>query len=217
MSQQQETATERLVKVIQTVQIGRRTGVLAARRGEGVTLEEGAISFVNGQVTEARAGRRSGSKALNWLSAWSHCRYTFTPSAASALALPAAGTFDIAEQYTLDTAPLANTSSRVPLSGRQTSPLPPVDGDAPRPGAPDTAAYASIVPYRTQQIDTGLRIMESVGLSRSHRHLFLLIDGHRSTAELIRLMGRGEQEINALLQDLERATIIRIVYTPPGR
>jgi hypothetical protein len=217
MSQQQETATDRLVKVIQTVQIGRRTGVLAARRGEGVTLEEGAISFVNGQVTEARAGRRSGSEALNWLSAWSHCRYTFTPSAASESALPAAGTFDIAEQDTIDTAPLANTSSRVPLPGRQTSPLPPADGDAPRPGAPDTAAYASIVPYRTRQIDAGLRIMEGVGLSRSHRHLFLLIDGHRSTAELIRLMGRGEQEINGLLQDLERATIIRIVYTPPGR
>lgn len=153
MSQQQETATERLVKVIQTVQIGRRTGVLAARRGEGVTLEEGAISFVNGQVTEASAGRRSGSEALNWLSAWSHCRYTFTPSAASTLALPASGTFDIAEQDTLDTAPLANTSSRVPLSGRQTSPLPPVDGDPPRPLAPDTAAHASIVPYRTRQID----------------------------------------------------------------
>src|SRR5713226_9094218 len=122
MSQQQETATERLVKVIQTVQIGLRTGVLAARRGEGVTLEEGVISFVNGQVTEVSARRRSGSEALNWLSAWSHCRYTFTPSAASALALPAAGTFDIAEQDTIDTAPLVKTSSQAPFSGRQTSP-----------------------------------------------------------------------------------------------
>jgi len=217
MSQQQEMATERLVKVIQTVQIGRRTGVLTARRGEGITQEEGAISFVNGQVTEASAGRRSGSEALNWLSAWSYCRYTFTPSAASELALPAAGSFDIAERDTIDTAPLVNANSQVPLSGRQTSPLLPGDGDAPRLRAPDTAAYASIVPYRTREIDAGLRIMESAGLTRSHRHLFLLIDGHRSLAELLRLMGRGQQEIYGLLQDLEMTAIIRIVYPPPGR
>lgn len=217
MSQQQETATDRLVKVIQTVQIGRRTGVLAARRGEGVTLEEGTISFVNGQVMEASAGRRSGSEALNWLSAWSHCRYTFTPSDASALALPAAGAFDIAEQETIDTTPLVKTSSRMPLSGRQTTPLPPVDEDAAGPGPPDTVTHASVVPYRTRQIDAGLRIIDGVGLSRSHRHLFLLIDGHRSTTELVRLMGRGQQEINVLLQDLELAAIIRVVYTPPGR
>ena len=214
MSQQQETATERLVKVIQTVQIGRRTGVLTARRGEGVTLEEGAISFVNGQVTEASAGRRSGSEALNWLSAWGQCRYTFTPSAAPESTLPAAGTFDIAEQDTIDTAPLVNTGSQAPLSGRQISPLPPGDGDASRLRAPDTAAYASIVPYRTREVDAGLRIMENASLSRLHRHLFLLIDGHRSLAELVRLMGRGQPEIYGLLQDLEMATIIRISYPP---
>jgi hypothetical protein len=207
MSQQQETATDRLVKIIQTVQIGRRTGVLTARRGEGVTLEEGTISFVNGQVMEASAGRRSGSEALNWLSTWSYCRYTFTPSITSELALPGARTFDIAEQ---DTALLANASSRAPSSGRQTTPLPPPDEDAPKSGAP-------VVPYRTRQIDAGLRIIDGVGLSRSHRHLFLLIDGHRSTAELVRLMGRSQQEINGLLQDLEQAAIIRVVYAPSGR
>ncbi len=217
MSQQQETATDRLVKVIQTVQIGRRTGVLTARRGEGVTLEEGTISFVNGQITEASAGRRRGAEALNWLSTWSHCRYTFTSSIASELALPAARTFDIAEQDTVETAPLANASSRAPFPGRHTTPLPPQDDDAPRPGTPDRVTNATIVPYRTRQIDAGLRIIDGVGLTRSHRHLFLLIDGQRSIAELVRLMGRSQQEINGLLQDLERAAIIRVVYTPPGR
>jgi len=217
MSQQQEMATDRLVKVIQTVQIGRRTGVLAARRGEGVTLEEGTISFANGQVMEASAGRRSGSEALNWLSTWSHCRYTFTSSTAYESASPAARTFDIAEQETINTTPPGRTSSQAPFLGRQTSPLPPVDEDAAGLGSPDTVTQASIVPYRTRHVDEGLRIIESVGLSRSHRHLFLLIDGHRSLAELLRLMGRGQQEIYGLLQDLEKAAIIRIVYTPPSR
>lgn len=217
MSQQQETATDRLVKVIQTIQIGRRTGVLTARRGEGVTLDEGAISFVNGQVMEASAGRRRGSEALNWLSTWSYCLYTFTPSIASELALPAARTLDTAEQDTVVTAPLANGSSQVPFSSRQTTPLPTVDEDVPRSGPPGAPTHVSVVPYRTQQIDAGLHIIDGVGLSRSHRHLFLLINGQRSIAELVRLMGRSQQEINGLLQDLERAAIIRVVYTPPGR
>jgi len=191
--------------------------VLAARRGEGVTLEEGAISFVNGQVTEASAGRRSGSEALNWLSAWSHCRFTFSPSAASEPASPAAGAFDIAEQETINTDRLEKTSSQAPFPGRQTSPLPPVDKDTAGLGLPEAVTQASVVPYRTRQIDEGLRILESVGLSRSHRHLFLLIDGHRSLAELTRLMGRSQQEIKGLLQDLEMAAIIRIVSTPPRK
>ena len=217
MSQQQETATDRLVKIIQTVQIGRRTGVLTAWRGEGVALEEGKISFVNGQVMEASAGRRRGSEALNWLSTWSHCRYTFTSSIASESALPGARTFGITEQGRVVTAPLANGSSQVPFLGRQTTPLPTLDEEASRSGSPGTVTHASVVPHRTQQIDAGLRILDGVGLSRSHRHLFLLINGYRSIADLVRLMGRSQQEINGLLQDMEQASIIRVVYTPPDR
>src|SRR5207248_5266370 len=51
--------------------------------------------------------------------------------------------------------------------------------------------------------------IERVGLSRAHRRLFLLIDGYRTIPELVRLMGRGEDEIKALLRDLEGADLIR--------
>src|SRR5258708_2135180 len=74
---QQETATDRLVSVIQSIQMAQEDGVLSVRRGEGGTLEEGTIVFVNGQVKQANVGRRSGVQALNWLSTWGQCRYMF--------------------------------------------------------------------------------------------------------------------------------------------
>ncbi len=54
-----------------------------------------------------------------------------------------------------------------------------------------------------------------MGLSRTHRHLLLLIDGQRSILELVRLIGRSEQEVASFLHDLEQATVIQIPGTPP--
>src|SRR5205807_8030735 len=58
----------------------RRTGVLTVKRGEGNTLEEGMITFANGQIIQAQTGRYSGSEAKNRLSAWGTCRFIFASS-----------------------------------------------------------------------------------------------------------------------------------------
>src|SRR6266705_6406962 len=114
MSQQQETATDRLVSVIQAIQHGRKTGRLTVKRGEGITLEEGSITFVNGQITVAGVGRRSHSEALNWLSTWGNCRFTFV-SLESSSSPRTTGTLDIPN-------PLPSSSIQPPTP-RQTSPL----------------------------------------------------------------------------------------------
>ena len=64
------------------------------------------------------------------------------------------------------------------------------------------------LPYPVLPYDEALVWIERMGLSRAHRQLFLLIDGHRATAELVRLTGRGEGEVYALLRDLEVAGVI---------
>ncbi len=79
MSQQQELLTDRLVHVISSIQRGRRSGVLTAKRGEGIALEEGTIVFANGQVSQASVGRRRGSEALNWLSTPGRARLRWKP------------------------------------------------------------------------------------------------------------------------------------------
>src|SRR6266571_4862200 len=65
------------------------------------------------------------------------------------------------------------------------------------------------IPYPILPYEEALAWIERMGLSRAHRRLFLLIDGYRILPELVRLMGRREDEVNALLRDLEGADLIR--------
>ncbi len=138
---QRGTSTNRLADVIQVVQLTHKTGLLTIERGEiDNTLEEGEITFVNGQITDAHSGEHSGIAAVNWLRTWGACRFTFLP-------------------LTSDVPP--------PLS------------------------------------------FEFMGLTRSHRRIFLLIDGQRTVTELIHLMGGRADEVYAWLAELEEAGLIQ--------
>lgn len=215
MSQQQETTVERLISVIQTIQTGRMSGILTVKRGEDVTFEEGTITFAKGQVIQAKVGRRNGPDALNWLSIWGTCRYIFISS-------------DTPFPQNVISPTVTNNSianySRSPLqlvTERQTGPLRQIRAPlqhqepyiSPAPASTDTLPPSTpqvAVPYRTRQLDDALRILEYKGLSRVHKHLFLLIDGQRSILELVRLLKRNENEVAVLLRDLERASTIKL-------
>jgi hypothetical protein len=80
MFEGQNTVVDQLVKIIEAIKIGRSTGSLIATRGEGATYEMGTVVFVKGRVVEAKVGRRVDREALNWLSTWGKCRYTFVLS-----------------------------------------------------------------------------------------------------------------------------------------
>lgn len=224
MSQQRETATDRLVSIIQLVQLGRKTGVLTAKRGDGITQEEGSITFIKGQITQTVVGRRKGSEALNWLTTWGNCRFSFVstdPAETSSLtSIPSEvqkhGTRDTDPRLRLQrpsennqTGPLAGGESNYVTHDHQGNP-----GNQRDPITPPPESVVT-VPYRTRQVDSALRMIENMGLSRTHRHLFLLIDGQRSIPELVLLMRRSEQEIASLLHDLEQATVIQIPSRPP--
>ena len=224
MSQQRETATDRLVSIIQLVQLGRKTGVLTAKRGDGITQEEGTITFIKGQITQTVVGRRKGSEALNWLTTWGNCRFSFVstdPAETSSLTpISPEGqkheTKDTDPRLRLQrssrnnqTGPLTGGESTYVVTDRQSN------LDNQRDPVTPTPETVIPVPYRTRQIDSALRMIENMGLSRTHRHLLLLIDGQRSIPELVQLMRRSEQEIATLLHDLEQATVIQIPSRPP--
>jgi len=159
---------EQLVGIIRDIQLRRGTGMLMARRGTGALAEEGSISFVNGQVKEAKASRRSGAPALNYLSTWRKCSYSFMPPIVASPAKPTPAPQP--QEAKLPATPLAIPPSRAP-------------------------------------------ILQSIGkhsLTRAHRHVFLLIDGKRSTGDLERVTGRHAQELYLLLDDLERAGLIAL-------
>ena len=71
------TATDRLANVIEVVELGQRTGMLAVERGSGSVLEEGELYFVSGQVVYASLAGLRGREALAALSRWGPCRFCF--------------------------------------------------------------------------------------------------------------------------------------------
>ena len=198
MPPQRETATDRLADVIEVAQLGQKTGLLTVERGNGITLEEGSITFVDGQVTEASAGGRNGLEALNWLKTWGACRFAFVPSAIndSGLHIPVVSSSPASTGR--------NLWGQEPGTNGQVSWLAKEDRNSQRAGN----AAIPAAPYRTKQLDEALRLIELTGLSRTHRRLFLLIDGQRTTVELGRLLGRGQRDMYGLLYDLERIGVI---------
>jgi len=220
MSQQQELLTGSLVSVISSIQGERRSGVLIAKRGEGIFLEEGTIVFVNGQITEARAGRLRDSAARNLLSTWESCRLLFVltsseagvngspptlPARGRAIGPPALGP----PVHMTDTRrPDPQTPMPSSLKGRGGPQEAREGGGFGEKGRGDTPAARA--PYPIQHLEAALRLIEQQGLSRVHRQLFYLIDGRRSIVALVRLTGKSGSELYQLLGDLERAHIIRI-------
>ncbi len=178
--------------------------MLKAKRGEGILLEEGTIVFANGQASQVSVGRRRGSEALNWLSTWESCRYTFVPTEAGVQAnQPSLPAKDISTSPPALGHPPYMTNTR--LSAQQT----PTPSSFESQEGP-TDAPASAAPYPTKQLDVALRLIEHYGLSRAHRQLFYLVDGRRSMVDLVRLTGKRASEISKLLGDLERIQVIRI-------
>lgn len=206
MSQYQETELNQLVDVIQAFQSERATGLLSVRRGIDVTLEEGTIVFLNGQVEEAKAEGRTGMKALNWLSTWSKCQFRFVPATSPESVLPPPPA-SIQAKPLRDTNPLLftpdylseqqNTSS---MDEKITEEIELQRLSTPSPSAP----------YRTLQLDAALQEIEQRGFSRNHRFLLFWLDGRRSTTELMSLVRCSKNELHQMLRDLERAAVICI-------
>jgi hypothetical protein len=81
MAKPKVTATDRLQNVIEVVDLGRRSGLLAVERGSGPAVEEGEIYFMNGRAIYAAVGALRGREALNVLVRWGECRFAFDPNA----------------------------------------------------------------------------------------------------------------------------------------
>lgn len=197
--QQREAMTDRLVRIIANIQMERRSGRLIVRRGEGLTSEEGILMFIQGQVTEARVGRRSGSDALNWLSTWGQAYYVFASL--------------VAEQETsLETLALAPTLiSGLPTTSPLQSTAPVSTDKLEHESFPITA---NAILYSTVACAEATARIDRAGLSRAHRHLYLLINGQRTALELVPLVGRKVEEVRNMLHDLEWLGIIRVGHPP---
>jgi len=205
----QQEGIDKLVTIIQQLQLQRETGQLVALHGTGITEEEGTIVFVNGKVTEARIGQRTGSHAFNRLSSWENCTCYFVRPT---------GMFNQVSFYALNKAPnkfaSAPTNTYLMPSIYKKSLQPQIDfpqkvSNRRQVNVPTALA----IPHPLVQIPVAMYKIEQMQLTRSHRHLFLLIDGQRSVTDLMRLIGKGEEEVYILLYNLAYMAIISF-YLP---
>jgi len=194
--------TDCLADLIHIIRMGEKSGVLTVERGEGRSLEEGLIIFVRGQVVEARVNQRSGLAAFTYLNAWQVCHFSFIAQAANeALSPPqitqplppANGGF--ADNTSIADSPYFDTVTQV-------------DG---LHEYRDIPAAQFTIPFRLLAGEEMLQRPENNGrLPRVHRRLLLLIDGQRSVRQLAPLMARNIDELQELLNDLERSGFIRL-------
>ena len=176
------TATDKLADVIQMLLFVHKTGILTVQReSSNNALEEGSLFLRDGQIADALIGNLRGADALKKLGTWTKCYFVFQAMSptASSPLGPSAP------------APFAQTP------GRQSDSV-----------APATA-FSSVIPCRTEQFQNSLPDFDRLGVSRTHRQLFLLADGQHSVEALAKLLGRHPQEVLLLLSDLEKLQLLR--------
>lgn len=200
------TTIDSLAKIIQTLSSGGMSGHLLARREHDMESEEGEIFFTKGKIIDAKAAYREGIEALDWMRSWQDCAFSFHPSKESQH-------IPILSPTILSDAAKAGNTTRLNQVQPVGKPL------GVRRQKSDTLKLVVVlpktlslvaVPYRTQAGDKALQILKEEACSRIHRHIFLLVDGHRSVNDLMRLIGRGKDEVFKLLRDLEKLDIIHI-------
>jgi len=179
----QKIVIDNLAKIIQAIQVGRTTGSLVATRGDGASYELGTLVFVNGRVVQARVGRREGREAFNWLSTWGKCRYTFVLSVTSERAAESLLGGDQDDQFMQEES---------------------------RPSSDGSGEMNERVPYKNKPVGYGLQVLSEKSLSRTHRHVFLLVDGSRRVGDLMRLLQLNENEVLTLLYDLQDTGVISL-------
>lgn len=186
--QQRETTTERLADVIKVIQLGRRTGTLTVERVYENMFEEGRITFIQGQITQANVGARQGQEAMRILQTWQRCLFAFLTAT---------------EGVVTDPLPRITTSHTTPLSIRE------MRNSVP-PGRPSISIPINGAPCHIQPVEEALLRLGSMGLSRTHRRLLLLVDGRRCVTELARLVGHTVAEVSQQLRELEQVGFIHL-------
>lgn len=230
MAKARDTSTDRLSNVIEVVELGRRTGLLAAERGSGASFEEGEIYFVGGQATYAAVAYLRGREALAALGQWGACRFSFdteaprpapnlAPATAPAGSFPQRGAISPQRGTSSQRSTHSGFGWSTPggMPAQQPSPPPepgpssgvwgaswPTTGPGRVPGSGPLARR----PRRSPDVRDLMAVVSNYNLSRSHRTILLLADGSHNVLDLARLASKSVDEVTQLLAELEARGLI---------
>lgn len=88
MSQQQGRVTDNLATIIQKIQFEHRTGELHVKRFDGLGLEQGSITFIDGRAVRAQLGSYQEAAAFDRLRTWKQCIFIFMAPTSKPYQLP---------------------------------------------------------------------------------------------------------------------------------
>ncbi len=203
MMKGREHSAERLSDIVSLIRARRQTGLLSVERFENGQFEEGEIYFENGQPVLARRGNLPHAQALSRLLGWGKIYFSFTKNVAAPV-----GDATQAEAANFQWSPVREQSSLRNNRLASSGPL------SPSPGTPDpllsrrndyhSGDITTVVPRRLVFEQNVL----SLPLTRTQRSMYLLIDGHRTLADIARCTQKNVQEIYKIVQELQARNFV---------
>ncbi len=214
---------ESLRDILALIRMRKQSGLLSVEHYSGLRFEEGEILIQGGQPTHAHTGQLTGQDALAYLLGWHQVYFTFLADqqqlpASISVTAPA----NNSNAFGVGTAVIPHTqrSSQVNMTENvsvTSTKLPPVTSNVGSssvgindtmysPNNSMTPGLEGLVP---QKLATEHDIL-SLPLTRPQRSIYLLVDGHRTVADLSRCTRRSMQEIERLLIELQEQGLIAI-------
>lgn len=214
---------ESLRDILALIRMRKQSGLLSVEHYSGHRYEEGEILIQDGHPTHAHTGQLTGQDALAYLLGWHQVYFTFLADEkrlpANISATPPANNRNAigvgASVIPLTSrSPQVNTTENVPALSPQLSPVKlnvgttsvGINDTMYRSGNSNTPGLEWLVP---RKLETERDVL-SLPLTRPQRSIYLLVDGHRTVADLSRCTRKSMQEIERLLIELQEQDLIAV-------
>ena len=225
-----DNTAESLADVIELVRMRRQSGLLSVERIQGSHFEEGEIYLQAGQPTYAHTGQLLGQEALLRMLNWRQIYFTFLanqprPPVNIPSVLSANDNMPIAANSSRNSPgsnpSLLNTNRNIPAVSPTSPRLPQVNlngipdkgsGRDPRYAQNTFDSNASIPGFEwlaPRKIGNERHVL-SLPLTRPQRSIYMLVDGHRTIADLSRCIRKSVPEVERLLTELQERGLISI-------
>jgi uncharacterized protein DUF4388 len=165
-------------------QLSGRLTIRPQRRGSSL---EGEVSLLAGRPVSARLGSTAGQEALARLMGWRSVQYLFQPDE------PATVPPGLPSGHGKDTPSSPAPPERDQMTGSRASRT-----------IPPEPSLAWQIPHRR---DVGRDVL-TLPLTRRQRVIYLLIDGHRTLADLSRCSGKTLQEVEWIMRELQAQELV---------
>jgi Domain of unknown function (DUF4388) len=233
MAKGRDNAAESLGDVLELIRVRRQSGSLSVERSQAGRLEEGEIYLQNGLPVFASSGQMSGQEALVWLLGWRKVKFAFSGEAPRPASSPSANTTGENMKVPANTAnaptgirrPTSSVNPDLNMTPPSSRPTPPRSTTMTPPwGLSASATRLPVFPQNPVASTPAIPGLEwlipqklasdrdvlALPLTRPQRSIYLLIDGHRTVADLARCMRKSIQEIERLLSELQERGLVTI-------